>query len=304
MQVDIRQHRRDHTSLRRAQLGLSNLPILKDPGFQPLVDRSTQNSVSHPLVEKAPQMSRHQVVEGPLDVRFQDPASLHLRESLPEHLQRLVRRSPGAKPPRAVQEVLLVDRFQHHRDRPLQNLVLKGRYPDRPLSAVAFRHVRSLHRRRPVRSGLEPLQQVRQIPFQVLAVFLGGLPVNPGRPVPAPPPVGLPQELHVDHVGQGRVHHLSRFSRQFRYPLKSRGHGSRARCLCHVSPKRLRLPDLPLPSSGSLGSVSRLHRYFREAPTPRHPSRRTSLPSLGGTSAFTRSVRSLADECAAKAWSW
>jgi len=34
------------------------------------------------------------------------------------------------------------------------------------------------------------------------------------------------------------------------------------------------------------------------------PSRRTSLPSLGGTAAFTRSVRSPADECAAEAWSW
>jgi len=32
-------------------------------------------------------------------------------------------------------------------------------------------------------------------------------------------------------------------------------------------------------------------------------SRRTSLPSLGGTSAFTRSFRSPADECAAEAWS-
>ena len=33
------------------------------------------------------------------------------------------------------------------------------------------------------------------------------------------------------------------------------------------------------------------------------PSRRTSLPSLGGASAFTRSFRSPADECAAEAWS-
>jgi hypothetical protein len=34
------------------------------------------------------------------------------------------------------------------------------------------------------------------------------------------------------------------------------------------------------------------------------PSRCTSLPSFGGTSAFTRSLRSPADECATEARSW
>ena len=49
-------------------------------------------------------------------------------------------------------------------------------------------------------------------------------------------------------------------------------------------PQTVPLPGRPLPSTGSLGSVHQLHRYFREAPTPRRPSRRTSFPSLGGTS--------------------
>jgi hypothetical protein len=38
--------------------------------------------------------------------------------------------------------------------------------------------------------------------------------------------------------------------------------------------------------------------------TSYRPSRRASLPSLGGTSACTRCVRSLADECPTKARSW
>ena len=38
--------------------------------------------------------------------------------------------------------------------------------------------------------------------------------------------------------------------------------------------------------------------------TSYRPSRRASLPSLGGTSVCTRSFRSLVDECPTKAWSW
>ena len=52
------------------------------------------------------------------------------------------------------------------------------------------------------------------------------------------------------------------------------------------------------------GAVRQLHRYYQGAMTSCRPSRRTSLPSLGGTSTSTRSFRSPADECAAGAWSW
>ena len=53
-----------------------------------------------------------------------------------------------------------------------------------------------------------------------------------------------------------------------------------------------------------LGAVRLLQRYYQDAMTSCRPSRRTPLPSFGGTSAFTRCVRSPADECAAEAWSW
>src|SRR5262245_39937918 len=52
------------------------------------------------------------------------------------------------------------------------------------------------------------------------------------------------------------------------------------------------------------GAVRQLRRYYQGAMTSCRPSRRASLPSLGGTSTFTRSVRSPTDECAAGAWSW
>src|SRR5712691_3151913 len=50
-------------------------------------------------------------------------------------------------------------------------------------------------------------------------------------------------------------------------------------------------PDAPLLSTGSLGSVPPLPRYFESTPTPHDPSRFASLPSLGGTAVV--SLRSL-----------
>lgn len=58
------------------------------------------------------------------------------------------------------------------------------------------------------------------------------------------------------------------------------------------------------PPQGPPGRVPLLRRYYQSATTSRRPSRRTSLPSFDGTSAFTRSFRSPADECTAEARSW
>ncbi len=76
------------------------------------------------------------------------------------------------------------------------------------------------------------------------------------------------------------------------------------RCARHVSLFRVCRPTLRFPPQGPPGRVPLLQRYYQSATTSCRSSRRTSFPSLGGTSAFTRSVRSPADECAAGAWSW
>ncbi len=76
------------------------------------------------------------------------------------------------------------------------------------------------------------------------------------------------------------------------------------RCARHVSLNRVCRPTLRFPPQGPPGRVPLLLRYYQSATTSCRSSRRTSFPSLGGTSAFTRSVRSPADECTAGAWSW
>ncbi len=76
------------------------------------------------------------------------------------------------------------------------------------------------------------------------------------------------------------------------------------RCARHVSLNRVCRPTLRFPPQGPPRRVPLLQQYYQSATTSCRSSRCTSFPSLGGTSAFTRSVRSPADECTAGAWSW
>jgi hypothetical protein len=88
------------------------------------------------------------------------------------------------------------------------------------------------------------------------------------------------------------------------YPSELRGQAPEPRCAPPVSLAWVCRPTLRFPPQGPPGRVPLLQRYYQSATTSCRPSRRTSLPSLGGTSASTRSFRSPADECAAEAWSW
>ena len=68
------------------------------------------------------------------------------------------------------------------------------------------------------------------------------------------------------------------------YPTELRGHASEPRCAPHVSLARVCRPALRFPPQGPPGRVPLLRRYYQSATTSCRPSRRTSLPSLGGTS--------------------
>src|SRR5207245_10357403 len=89
-------------------------------------------------------------------------------------------------------------------------------------------------------------------------------------------------------MGQAPEGPLRVLPRQSCYPLKSRRDRIGGRWFRGLSLQQFRVPGAPLPSTGSLGSVPPLHRYYQGAPTPHLPSRLASLPSLGGTSADAR----------------
>ena len=112
--------------------GCDTHPSSSTPAFShlPIARRSTPSRTL--LVEEVPQMAVVQMVEELPDVHLEHPAATHRPSAACQSVfQRLVRRAPRPEAVRAVQKVLLVDRFQHHRHRPLQDLVLEGRNPDR-----------------------------------------------------------------------------------------------------------------------------------------------------------------------------
>src|SRR6516164_8742741 len=119
-----------------------------------------------------------EVIEESLDVGFYyivERTELQLIRQLEDRVQ------GGSHRPVAIaarQEILLVDGLQYPGDRQLQQLILRGRYTQRPLSSIRLGYVLSPHQLCMVEVPLEPLNEVPDILVQILLVFLGAYPVN------------------------------------------------------------------------------------------------------------------------------
>jgi hypothetical protein len=131
-----------------------------------------------------------------------------------------MRRAPRTEAVRAVQKVLLIDRFQHHRHRTLQNLVLQRGDSDgaRPLP-VALGDLYPPDRWRVVRARLQPVEERAQILLQVLLILGCRLAVHPGRTILPRATKSLSQKLDVDVVGQAQEAPLRVLPGQLCYPL-------------------------------------------------------------------------------------
>src|SRR5271155_747549 len=73
-----------------------------------------------------------QRVEKPPDVHLHDPAPQPIHRLLPQGRQCLVRRAARPEAVRTGHEVLLIDGFQDHDHRPLEDLILERWNPDGP----------------------------------------------------------------------------------------------------------------------------------------------------------------------------
>src|SRR5262249_18505244 len=80
---------------------------------------------------------------------------------------------------RGIVEVLLVDRFQQHRYRSLNNLVLERRLANRALAPVVLLDPDALHRCCLIASTAETLIQVTQVLVEGLGIALRRDPIDP-----------------------------------------------------------------------------------------------------------------------------
>src|SRR5882757_10794655 len=94
VQVDVREERRDHPSLRRSFIGVRELITLKHPGVQPLSDQTQQHAVAYPSAKDVPEVEVIDGVEELPDVDLDDPSSIHLPCRVLDRVQRLMRRAP------------------------------------------------------------------------------------------------------------------------------------------------------------------------------------------------------------------
>jgi hypothetical protein len=165
-----------------------------------------------------------------------------------------MRTASGSEPVRDVHKVRLVDRFQHHQHRTLEDLILIRGYPQRTslVGRAGLGDVHSTHWRRHVRAGLGAVEEVLEVGLQVGLVFVRGLSVHADGPVPACMAMGCEHPFDVDVMRQVRERHVRAIPGEFRDPLSFREHGIRSRRTWHVSLQRFIRWRL-LPSPGSLG---------------------------------------------------
>src|SRR5882724_3144470 len=95
-------------------------PVFQHSCLQPLVDHPSDNTIRHSLVENRPQLPVWNRVEVLAYVDIQHPVLSLLGDGTIQNSQGLMGRMPGPEAMRAGQKLLLVDRLQHHDDRPLR----------------------------------------------------------------------------------------------------------------------------------------------------------------------------------------
>ena len=214
---------RHHAPLWGSPVRIAYLARLHHPGVQPLAYRASYHSVSHPLVQKAPQVTPIHAAEEILDVQVDDPSTTEFHQPSPQCFERLVSAAPRPEPARTIQKILLVHRLQHHQHRPLENLVLQRRDAYRaPVVRPRLVQVHPAHRRRSIPPGLEPLEQPRQVRLQVSLVVRRRHPVHTRRRVLARSPVRLAHPHLIDVVCQRRQGQLRLPPGQLRYLALSR----------------------------------------------------------------------------------
>ncbi len=93
VQEDVRQQRRDHTSLRSARVRVAHAPVFEHTRVEPLADEAQQHPVVHPAAKDFPQLPVVQSIEELLDIDLQDPPATHPPRLIAQCFQRLMRRS-------------------------------------------------------------------------------------------------------------------------------------------------------------------------------------------------------------------
>jgi hypothetical protein len=178
MKIDVRQKRRGTSALGRPFLRPCSFPILQHVGLEPFLDQPQDAPICHPMLDELHQPFAGKPIENVFDLQIEHAIHFSRQQSGVERIQRLMLTSPGSEPVRKSEKVRFVDRVQHPDRHALDDFVFQRRDSERSLPPIGLRHKHSSHRLRSVRSSLQPLGKVLEIPLQFLAVVPPRLPVH------------------------------------------------------------------------------------------------------------------------------
>jgi hypothetical protein len=150
-----------------------------------------------------------------------DPVASQLHRVLPEGIQSSVSTAAGSKAVRDVQEVRLVNGFQHHQHRTLEDFILECGNPEGPRLArrAGLGDMYSTHRRCHVRAGLGAVEQILKVGHQVRLIVFRGSSIHADGAVFAGSEIGQVQPLDVDVMRQVRKRHVRAVPGELRDPF-------------------------------------------------------------------------------------
>src|SRR3954453_11983010 len=259
--------------------------IFDDPCLKPLVDHPPDHTIRDSSVEESAQVAVGHGVEVLLYVDVQDPVQSLAPDGTAQGVQRLMGRASRPEAIGAGQEVLLVNRFQHHRYSALRNLVFEGWDAERPLRSVCLGDVCPANRRRLVAARLDAIEEGPKIGLQLHLVGCRRNAVDARSTILTGQSVGLSHPVHVNDMVQRVQRGPALSPRQIGYPLSFRGQVRGVQCPLPCFPSTAlspwRLPSLRrVPAS----PVPRLRRYYEGATTSPAGVSRSLMGSVPGSS--------------------
>jgi site-specific DNA recombinase len=182
--------------------------FFQHPSIEPLADQPHYAPIVDPLLNKRSEQPMVQVVEASTDICVHYPADIHTPTLVAKFPQGLMGTAPRSEAVGEIMELLLVDRSQQHDHRPLDDLVLKGRFADRTPSSILLLKPCPLHRRCFVPPPSQTLMKTLEVLLKVLGILPGRHPIYPCRTILPRQTIGFPQKLHIHQMHQRREYHL------------------------------------------------------------------------------------------------
>src|SRR4029453_2460865 len=155
--------------------------------LQPLINHPSDDTIRDSSVKKGAQVGVRDRIEVFFDVQIYHPTQSVAHEASTQRLQGLVSRATRPETVGAGKKVLLVNKLQHHDNRPLTYLVLEGwkaKGPKRS-SSITLGDVHPPDRRRLIAAGLNASQEVQKIGLEGFRKVRPAVPragVVPGGP--------------------------------------------------------------------------------------------------------------------------